>query len=35
LAKQPASTQRVRLKFPRDEIAEFSERVRRIDPTRR
>jgi hypothetical protein len=35
LAKQPASTQRVHLKFPCDEIVEFSERVRRIDPARR
>jgi len=35
LGKQPASTQRVRLKWPRGEIAEFVERVRNITPERR
>jgi uncharacterized protein len=35
LAKQPASTQRVPLKWPRDEVAEFVRRVRRIKPADR
>jgi hypothetical protein len=35
LGHQPASTQRVHLKWPRDELAGFVERVRQIDPARR
>jgi uncharacterized protein len=33
--KQPASTTRVHLKYPRDDIAAFSERVRDVDPAQR
>jgi hypothetical protein len=35
LAKQPASTERVHLKWPREEIGAFAERVRRTDPIER
>jgi hypothetical protein len=35
LAKQPASTARVRPKWRRDEVAEFVARVREIDPVNR
>jgi uncharacterized protein len=35
LVKQPASTQRVRLKFPCGEIAAFSARVKAIPPAER
>jgi uncharacterized protein len=35
LAKQPASSQRVPLKWPRDEVAEFVRRVRHIKPADR
>jgi hypothetical protein len=35
LAKQPASTVRVRPKWRRDEVAEFVARVREIDPVNR
>ncbi len=35
LAKQPASTQPVHLKYPRDDIAAFVTKVRRIDPAKR
>jgi len=34
-AKQPASTQRVHLSWPREEVATFAERVRHTDPLRR
>ena len=33
--KQPASTDRVHLKWPRDQIAAFAARVRAIDPEER
>jgi len=33
--RQPASTQRVHLSRPRDEVAAFAQRVRHIDPLRR
>jgi hypothetical protein len=32
LEKQPASPQRIHLKWPRDQIAEFVERIRGISP---
>ena len=35
LAKQPASAQRVHLKWPRDEIAEFVKRLREVTPEKR
>jgi uncharacterized protein len=35
LAKQPASTAPVHLKYPRDDIAAFAESVRGIDPAKR
>jgi uncharacterized protein len=35
LGKQPASVQRVRLKWPRDDIAALIERVRHIAPENR
>lgn len=33
--QQPASTQRVHLKYPPADVTAFAERVRAIDPTRR
>ncbi len=33
--KHPASTQRVHLKWPRDDVAAFVERVQRTDPASR
>ena len=35
VTRQPASTQRVHLKWPREEIGAFVERVRRTDPADR
>jgi len=35
LAKQPASTQRVHLKWPRDQLPAFIARVRDTDPAKR
>jgi len=35
LGKQPASTKRVRLKWPREDVRAFVARVRRIDPSDR
>ena len=35
LGNQPASTQRIHLKWPREQIAEFVERARNIKPARR
>lgn len=35
LGKQPASTESVHLKWPRNEVAEFVERVRNIEPENR
>ena len=35
LAKQPASTTRVHLSYPREEVAEFAARVRDVAPAER